>query len=81
MKKLKPQTVRVLFWAIFGIGAVIALVGALRESLIFGLIGIVVMIAAGIFYYLLYRCPHCGKYLKRNPTKGVCPHCGEKIGE
>lgn len=47
-------------------------------SLLF--VGIVIMIVGIVYYYLTYKCPHCGAILhSRAPVPHYCPHCGEEI--
>ena len=44
--------------------------------------GIIIAVVAGVVLMkvILFRCPHCGRYLGRSFRPGkYCPYCGEKI--
>ena len=76
---MKPKMVRSIFWCLLGIGGILGIIGALY-SVVLAVAGMILMICNMLFYFLFYRCPHCGRYLDRN-TGEYCPHCGEKIDE
>ena len=79
MKKATPQQVLKIYRIVVAIAAVISLIGALTNSAVIIMIGIGVILLATVLNVCFYKCPHCGKYLDRNPPNGFCPHCGKKI--
>ncbi|MEA4941410.1 hypothetical protein SDC9_93132 [bioreactor metagenome] len=64
----------------FVVGGVLTLLGRRQESEMGQDIGVAVMLGAILLEVVLYRCPHCGRYLGWNFQPGKrCPNCGEKI--
>ena len=63
MKKLPPQTVRIVVWLLFAVGAIVAILGVLVKITPLSEVGIVVLICGVGCQFLLYRCPHCGRLL------------------
>lgn len=80
MKNDSPRKNSTISWIILGIGALIAVLGALtmqeyRINLLLIIGGLIV--AAGIVYHLaMVRCPYCGHSLAGyNPLPEKCPKC------
>ena len=66
MKKLLPQTVRIVVGLLFAVGAIVAILGVLVKITPLSEVGIVVLICGVGCQFLLYRCPHCGRFLDRS---------------
>lgn len=80
MNRWKPRQVRKIMWILYGLGVLIALVGMALSSVPVMVIGLVVLVSGIVFYFLFYRCPHCGRYLDRS-TGEFCPYCGARVNE
>ncbi len=81
MKKIKPDTCRIITFAIIAAGFIVSLTGTASKSLsplIY--IGIFIVFVAGIFNLMFYCCPYCGDYLGRSHDE-FCPHCGKRIND
>lgn len=80
MKKLRPRTVRILFWVALAIGAITGFAGVFfnNDPLLF--IGLGIMFGSVVFYAIFYRCPHCGRYLDRS-TGPYCPYCRKEVNK
>ena len=64
------------------VGAAFCSVAFFTKLTILWVIGIGILLAAVILFVKVFRCPHCGKFLNRNPgTHGEkrCNHCHKKI--
>ena len=80
MKNESPKKNSIISWIILGIGALLAVIGALttqeyRVNLCLIIGGLIVV--AGIVYHLVWvRCPYCGHSLAGyNPLPDQCPKC------
>lgn len=69
---------------LFFIGLVIMLIPVLFQNdfwtWILMFLGFAVMVAACIYHWKYFRCPHCGSQL--NHVRGVpnfCPNCGKEL--
>ena len=70
------KTVKAIFNGLVAVMLALAAGYALTDSFLLGCGVIVLGIAASVFHFALYRCPHCGKHLGRR-TPDACPHCGK----
>lgn len=73
---MKLKTVKAIFNGLVAVMLALAADYALTDSFLLGCGVIVLGIAASVFHFALYRCPHCGKHLGRG-TPDACPHCGK----
>ena len=80
MKNESPKKNSIISWIILGIGALLAVIGALttqeyRINLCLIIGGLIVV--AGIVYHLVWvRCPYCGHSLAGyRPLPDQCPKC------
>ena len=80
MKNKSPEKNSVISWILLGIGALLAVIGAMkaqeyRVNLLLIIGG--VLIAGGIVYHLIMvRCPYCGHSLAGyRPLPEECPKC------
>ena len=80
MKNESPKKNSIISWIILGIGALLAVIGALttqeyRVNLCLIIGGLIVV--AGIVYHLVWvRCPYCGHSLAGyRPLPDQCPKC------
>ena len=80
MKNESPKKNSIISWIILGIGALLAVIGALttqeyRVNLCLIIGGLIVV--AGIDYHLVWvRCPYCGHSLAGyRPLPDQCPKC------
>lgn len=80
MKNLSPKKSNIIFWIMLVVGALISGIGSTEGVQWMAMLGIALMMGGLLVKVLMYRCPHCGKYLDRS-TGDFCPYCGKKIGE
>lgn len=73
---MKLKTVKAIFNGLVAVMLALAAGYTLTDSFLLGCGVIVLGIAASVFHFALYRCPHCGKHLGRG-TPDACPHCGK----
>ena len=73
---MKLKTVKAIFNGLVAVMLALAAGYALTDSFLLGCGVIVLGIAASVFHFALYRCPHCGKHLGRG-TPDACPHSGK----
>ena len=78
MWKDSPRTVRKIVLRLCTAGAVLALGGALVQSALLIVAGLLLLIVALVLHFTYYRCPHCGRFLDRS-TGAYCPYCGKKM--
>lgn len=52
--------------------------GALVQSALLIVAGLLLLIVALVLHFTYYRCPHCGRFLDRS-TGAYCPYCGKKM--
>ena len=77
MKKFSLAKITVIFWCLIVVGLIVGGIGALTENSAIIIAGVAVLIAAVVFHFVFYRCPHCGGYLNQR-SGDFCPHCGKK---
>lgn len=80
MKNLSPKKSNIIFWIMLVVGALISGIGSTEGVQWMAMLGIALMMGGLLVRVLMYRCPHCGKYLDRS-TGDFCPYCGKKIVE
>lgn len=78
MWKDSPRAVRKIELRLCTAGAVLALGGALVQSALLIVAGLLLLIVALVLHFTYYRCPHCGRFLDRS-TGAYCPYCGKKM--
>lgn len=78
MWKDSPRTVRKMVLRLSTAGAVLDLGGALVQSALLIVAGLLLLIVALVLHFTYYRCPHCGRFLDRS-TGAYCPYCGKKM--
>ena len=86
MKKRTPKKESVISWIIIGIGALLAVIGAVitKDYKVNLLVwsGLFVVIAGVAYHLLMVRCPFCGHSLAGyRPIPKVCPECNKKFDE
>ena len=86
MKKRTPKKESVISWIIIGIGALLAVIGAVitKDYKVNLLVwsGLFVVIAGVAYHLLMVRCPFCGYSLAGyRPLPKVCPECNKKFDE
>lgn len=70
----------VIATAVLVVGVALALLGDRRSCEMERGIGVAMNLGGILLMAVLYRCPHCGRYLGGNFQPGKrCPRCGEKI--
>lgn len=75
-----PEKHLYISWIIMGIGALLALVGAMttleyRVNLCL-ILGLVVIVGGIVYHLMMVRCPNCGHSLAGyRPLPKVCPKC------
>ncbi|MBO4838478.1 MAG: hypothetical protein J5493_03800 [Lachnospiraceae bacterium] len=57
---------------------VFIILGLITNLEIFAEIGVGVAIGTGLVWFLRWRCPHCGKFIRKAATD-VCPACGKEL--
>ena len=77
---MNPKKANIIFWIMLIIGALISGIGSTEDIQWMAMLGIAVMMGGLLIKILLYRCPHCGKYLDRSSGE-FCPYCGKKVQE
>ena len=77
---MNPKKANLIFWTLLIIGALVGGIGSTGGGQWMSMLGIALMMGGLMLKVLLYRCPHCGKYLDRS-TGDFCPYCGKKIQE
>lgn len=80
IRELKPQQVKKLTEGAAIFAVVLALLGYWLDLAFLAVIGLLLMIATGVFHAVLYRCPACGKYLGRD-RGNFCRHCGARLDQ
>ena len=80
MKNVNPKKVNIIFWIMLVVGALISGIGSTEGIQWMSMLGIALMMGGLLVKVLMYRCPHCGKYLDRS-SGDFCPYCGKKVGE
>lgn len=78
MWKDSPRTVRKMVLRLSTAGAVLALGGALVQSALLIVAGLLLLIVALVLHFTYYRCPHCSRFLDRSDGE-YCPYCGKKM--
>ncbi|MBQ8917621.1 MAG: hypothetical protein IJ044_02755 [Oscillospiraceae bacterium] len=63
------------------VGSAACLIAAVITSkLVFNILGILFVVAAGWAHTQFVRCPHCGEHLGKSKSAN-CPHCGKQISD
>ena len=72
------RKVKQIMWGIFGAMALSLLIAALTDSVIFVVLGTILLLVFIGFNFSMWRCPYCGEYLGRD-TKNYCPNCCHEL--
>ena len=75
---MKPFVTRIVHYALLSAGTVVAFWGAFSINALLLFIGVGVLVADGVFYFIGYRCPKCKVFLGKF-TYDRCPCCGTRI--
>ncbi len=73
---MQPRNVLFWYWIIFAAGLVCFVAGLFIEPAFIA--GFIIIAGDLIFYFLCYRCPHCGRFLDRS-RGDYCPYCGREL--
>ena len=65
---MQLKTVKAIFNGLVAVMLALAAGYALTDSFLLGCGVIVLGIAASVFHFVLYRCPHCGNPLEEAPA-------------
>ena len=84
MGKQNPKKNSVLSWIVIGIGALLAIIGAVTSQEytlnLWILIGFLAIIAGIVCQFVMVRCPNCGHSLTGyRPFPKECPKCHKKF--
>lgn len=77
---MRLKTVKWLSGILPGLFAASMAAMCITASMVFGYIGIALVVIYGIFHTVLWRCQTCRKNIGPLWVKH-CPECGEKLGE
>ena len=80
MKNENPEKHLIISWSILGIGALLAIIGAMTTQEykinLCLMIGILVIVGGIIYHLVMVRCPYCGHSLAGyRPLPKECPKC------
>ena len=78
MRYIPPKTVRRIYAAVLIVCTIVILLGAALRSAAMMYTAAPVMLADLVFYFIWYRCPHCGRHLGR-AWGAYCPYCGIEV--
>jgi len=77
--KIRPRVTRKITLITGVIGLLTVILGEyLYPESIMKQIGIGIVFVAVIIHIILYRCPHCRRFLSKSTGK-YCPHCGKDM--
>lgn len=81
MRNIRPRMIRKIT-LITGVGGlIIIMLGEyLYSANIMKQIGTGIVFVAVLIHVILYRCPHCHRFLSRSTGK-YCPYCGRDMDE
>lgn len=77
---MNAKKANLIFWLMLVVGALISGIGSTEGIQWMAMLGIAVMMGGLVLKVILYRCPHCGKYLDRSSGE-FCPYCGKNIND
>lgn len=80
MKNINPKKANTVFIICLVAGALLGGIGSTEGIQWMAMLGIAVMMGGLVLKVILYRCPHCGKYLDRSSGE-FCPYCGKNIND
>ena len=78
MSRLKK--INIIYTVILIVGGILCAGGTYIQNTILTFIGFSCIVGAVIYRLLIYRCPHCGKYLDRSKGQ-YCPYCREDVNK
>jgi len=78
VKHTSPKKIRRIVRALFGLGVLLSIGGALASAPPAEVAGIAVLLGSLAVHFSLYRCPCCGKFLDRS-SGDFCPYCGKNM--
>ena len=74
------KTRKVVCFVIIGILILLLMTMGITRNPIFGYIAIAVLGGYGVFHYVFWRCPNCGKNMGPLWVK-CCPNCGGRVNQ
>ena len=80
MRYIPPKKVRVIFLIALLPALLLTVIGGNIQSKPVMFTGIGIALLALIFYWIWYRCPHCGRHLGRSWGE-FCPWCGTRVNQ
>ncbi len=75
---MNAKKANIIFWVMLVVGALLGGIGSTEGMQWLSMLGIAIMMGGLVLKVLLYRCPHCGKYLDRS-SGDFCPYCGKNL--
>ena len=78
MRYIPPKKVRAIYLIALAAAALVLLLGTILQSAALMYASTVPMFLDMFFFWIWYRCPHCGRHLGRC-WGAYCPHCGKKV--
>ena len=84
MKNESPEKYSSISWIIMGIGALLAVIGAMITRKyrinIWIIIGGLIIVCGIAYHFIMVRCPYCGHLLAGyNPIPKECPMCHKQF--
>lgn len=79
-KKVKRKTIRKIVVGIIILGFIVFIIGNKMGDNSLKIVGEIVILSSLIPVYLFWRCPYCGRFLRRI-YMGCCPHCGRLLDD
>ena len=80
MRYIPPKKVRVIFLIALLPALLLTVIGGNIQSKPVMFTGIGIALLALIFYWIWYRCPHCGRHLGQSWGE-FCPWCGKRVNQ
>lgn len=86
MKKHNPKNHLIISWRVLGIGALLAIIGAMTTQEykinLCLMIGFLVIVGGIVYHLVMVRCPYCGHSLAGyRPLPNECPECHKLFGD
>lgn len=75
---MKLKTVKILEVALIGVAVLCLAALYVRESTVFGILGILSAAGSLLVNLIFWRCPKCGRWLGRD-SRSFCTHCGAPL--
>lgn len=75
---MKLRTVKILEGVLIGFALLCIALLYVKETTVFGVLGILSAVGCLLVNLIFWRCPKCGKWLGRD-SKNFCTHCGAPL--